>query len=229
MKKILISLMLYVICLSASAQSDVTKFLGIPIDGFKSEMREKLIAKGFEPKTFYGNECLEGEFNGTDVRLWIVTNNNKVYRIRVSDKNTVSEAEIKIRFNNLVRQFENNKRYVSFSDQIIPDNEMISYGMHIDKKYYDAVFYQETTWNHNDSVFADKFIHDEVLTEYTEEAWNNPTEEMLERRDTYMEMLRNKHRLKKTVWFRINERSYGDFYINMYYDNEYNQANGEDL
>lgn len=34
--------------------------------------------------------------------------------------------------------------------------------------------------------------------------------------------------VKKTVWFRICE-NYGEYYIAMYYDNEYNCANGEDL
>lgn len=34
---------------------------------------------------------------------------------------------------------------------------------------------------------------------------------------------------KKPVWFRIIERSYDRYYIAMFYDNEYNQANGEDL
>ena len=32
----------------------------------------------------------------------------------------------------------------------------------------------------------------------------------------------------KPVWFRICE-SYGEYYITMFYDNEYNHANGEDL
>lgn len=34
--------------------------------------------------------------------------------------------------------------------------------------------------------------------------------------------------VKKPVWFMISE-SYGEYYITMYYDNEYNKANGEDL
>lgn len=34
--------------------------------------------------------------------------------------------------------------------------------------------------------------------------------------------------LKKSVWFRICG-SYGEYFITMYYDNEYNHANGEDL
>ena len=32
----------------------------------------------------------------------------------------------------------------------------------------------------------------------------------------------------KPVWFRIT-RFYNEYYITMYYDNEYNRANGEDL
>ncbi len=34
---------------------------------------------------------------------------------------------------------------------------------------------------------------------------------------------------KKPVWFMISEEEYGKYYITMYYDNEYNRANGEDL
>jgi hypothetical protein len=33
---------------------------------------------------------------------------------------------------------------------------------------------------------------------------------------------------KKPVWFMISEL-YGKYYITMFYDNEYNRANGEDL
>lgn len=34
--------------------------------------------------------------------------------------------------------------------------------------------------------------------------------------------------LKRSVWFKISEFN-GRYYISMYYDNEYNRANGEDL
>lgn len=33
---------------------------------------------------------------------------------------------------------------------------------------------------------------------------------------------------KKMVWFMIF-RDFGDYWITMYYDNEYNMANGDDL
>jgi len=59
------------------AQKDVTEFLGIPVDGYKSEMIEKLKAKGFtiNPDT---KDVLDGEFNGTNVYIFTGTNNNKV-------------------------------------------------------------------------------------------------------------------------------------------------------
>ncbi len=97
-----------VLCaLSISAQEkEVTKFLGIPVDGTKAEMRKKLIEKGFTQKIVQEYEYFEGEFNGRDVRIYIGTNNNKVWRIMVCDKSVFDEEEIKIQFNRLVSQFE---------------------------------------------------------------------------------------------------------------------------
>ena len=48
--------------MSAFAQEDVTKFLGIPVDGFKPEMIRKLKAKGFVEHPYRTDE-LVGEFN----------------------------------------------------------------------------------------------------------------------------------------------------------------------
>ena len=112
MKRISLVFLMVFISIAMSAQKDVTKFLGIPVDGFKSDMKQKLIAKGFTPTKKPGQDYLEGEFNGIDVNLYIVTNNNKVYRIMVADANTQDDANIKVRFNKLVSQFSNNKRYM---------------------------------------------------------------------------------------------------------------------
>ena len=78
MKKVLFAVVLFVLSASVYAQKDVTRFLGIPIDGSKSEMIRKLKAKGFE-KDPYMEDFLTGEFNGTDVKVAVVTNGNKVY------------------------------------------------------------------------------------------------------------------------------------------------------
>ncbi|MDR2064213.1 MAG: hypothetical protein LBP85_00665 [Prevotellaceae bacterium] len=175
--------MQFLLSVSLYAQKkDVTQFLGIPVDGTKSEMIAKLKAKGYTGSS-YDKDILVGEFNGTKVNIHIGTNNNKVYRIMVTNAIGISEGDIKIRFNNLCRQFQDNKKYVSatLSDQTISEDEDISYKMSIKNKQYQAAFYQLPS---SDS--------------------------------------------KKLVWFTINEL-YGEYYISIYYDNEYNRAQGEDL
>ena len=125
MKKILTLLLVIFCACTIQAQDDVTTFLGIPVDGFKPQMIQKLKGKGF--LQVQGQDALEGEFNGMNVNVFVVTNNNKVYRIMLCDKNTQDEANIKIRFNKLVSQFENNPRYITTSDFSLSDSEDISY------------------------------------------------------------------------------------------------------
>lgn len=228
MKRIFLLFIMAIMAISMSAQNDVTTFLGIPVDGLKSEMKQKLVSKGFVPKKVGTNEFLEGEFNGTDVRVYIATNNNKVYRIMLCDANTQNEANIKIRFNKLVSQFENNKRYISLDKYTLSDEENISFEMTVNKKNYDALFYQVPNMEKVDTLALQKKVHNELLSKYTEAELKNPSEEkMKEIQNTAikigMEMV-----FMKPVWFRIC-KSYGEYYITMYYDNEYNHANGEDL
>ena len=47
MKRIFLFYIMAIMAISMSAQNDVTTFLGIPVDGFKSEMKQKLVSKGF--------------------------------------------------------------------------------------------------------------------------------------------------------------------------------------
>lgn len=210
------------------AQKDVTTFLGIPIDGYKPAMRQKLIAKGFVPKKTQNSECFEGEFNGTDVQIFIGTNNNKVYRLMISDVNSRSEADIKIRFNNLVRQFKNNDRYISTDDYIISDSEDISYEMMAHDKVYQAIFYQLPVIEKLDTLALREQVKKEMLKKYSQEQLDNPTEEISKESENIAARIGIDLITKKPVWFRIFE-SYGKYSISMYYDNEYNKANGEDL
>lgn len=58
---------------------------------------------------------------------------------------------------------------------------------------------------------------------------SNPTDEQSEQmrlivNDFLFEILS-----KRAVWFMIDRNSYGEYRILMYYDNGYNQANGDDL
>lgn len=133
---------LLTLTLLCNAQDRALKFLGIPVDGYKSGMIQKLRNKGYTYKN-WNEDVLTGEFNGTDVNIYIRTNNNKVWRIYIADDDTRDEYQIKLRFNTLCEQFEKNPRYTTlYKDQEIPMDEDISYEMSVNDKRYEAAFYQ---------------------------------------------------------------------------------------
>ena len=141
MKKILLSLTLLMLSVAMYAQNEVTKFLGIPIDGTKADMIQKIKAKGFSYNA--QEDCLEGIFNGEKVCVSVQTNKNKVWRIAVMDKTDRDETQIKIRFNNLCQQFDDNPKYYSLrGTQKLSDNDYISYEMTVHHKQIQAVYYQ---------------------------------------------------------------------------------------
>jgi hypothetical protein len=210
---------------SILAQKDVTQFLGISVDGFKPEMKKKLIEKGFRINQ-NNSDILDGEFNGKEVHVHIVTNNNKVYRIMVADVKTLNEADIKIRFNKLIQQFIDNKKYISTSDDkklklLLSDEEDISYEMSVKNKRYEAIFFQKT--NEYDSLINAIILEKSSLL--NKDSIDNKYEE--ENSPIFKKLIDDKQ-WSKVVWFMINEFQ-GEYYISMFYDNKYNQANGEDL
>ncbi len=191
-------------------------------------MVRKLKGKGFryDPTTDY----LIGEFNGASVYISVVTNNNKVWRIVVIDINSIDEQSIKLRFNTLCRQFANNPKY-EFSlleDYTIPIEEDIAYEMIVNGKRYEAAFYQ---FPEDVEASADAIAEKAKSTlsyKYTKEQLENPTEEIgYELTEIAMSYL-IEDLSKRPVWFMIDSY-YGKYRIVMYYDNEYNMANGEDL
>ena len=156
MRKFLTLLAMIAISASVFAQKEVTKFMGIPVDGSPTEMIKKLKAKGFTTDEDFmqaiklggvdwdGPEWLIGRFNGEKVRVSLHVEQNKVWRIYLSDKDNRDETQIRIRFNTLVRQFEGNGKYVPyFDEQTIADDEDISSQMTMNKKQYQAAFLQK--------------------------------------------------------------------------------------
>lgn len=229
MKSFLLSiLMLFTVSIAMYGQREITKFLGIPVDGNKSEMIRKLKEKGFKSDPLIA-DALIGEFNGAKVNVYVVTNDDKVCRIVINDVNLQSAGDIRLRFNRLCRQFLNNKRYIPatlFEDYTIPEGEDISYEITVNDKRYEAVYYQMSV--ELDSAVITKEMRPILLKKYTAEQLANPTEELkkevLETSITHMYDIWSKN----PVWFIISEL-YGKYYITMFYDNEYNRANGEDL
>lgn len=229
MKRLLFIVLAMIATIASFAQQkDVTSFLGIPVDGTVLSMKQKLVSKGFVPKKFGDEEYLEGEFNGCNVNVYIRTNNNKVYRIMVADNNTVDEAQIKIRFNILVSQFENSKRYISLGKYTLSDEEDISYEMTVHNKDYEAAFYQVPNMEKADTLALQEKVRNELLSNYTEAELKNPSEEITKEIANTTIKIGTELMLMKFVWFKI-VRVNGKYFICMFYDNEYNRSHGEDL
>lgn len=230
MKRLLFIVLAMIATITSFAQQkDVTSFLGIPVDGTVLSMKQKLVSKGFVPKKVGTNEFLEGEFNGCNVNVYIRTNNNKVYRIMVADNNTVDEAQIKIRFNNLVSQFENNKRYIPHDKFTLSDEEDIFYEMTVHNKSYEALFYQVPNMEKADTLALQKKVLSELLSKYTEAELINPSEEITKEIQNTAIKIGTELMLMKPVWFKIVKSDMDEYYICMFYDNEYNRSHGEDL
>ena len=229
MKRLLFIVLAMIATIASFAQQkDVTSFLGIPVDGTVLSMKQKLVSKGFVPKKFGDEEYLEGEFNGCNVNVYIRTNNNKVYRIMVADNNTVDEAQIKIRFNILVSQFENSKRYISLGKYTLSDEEDISYEMTVHNKNYEAAFYQVPDMEKTYTLALQEKVRNELLSKYTEAELKNPSEEITKEIANTTIKIGTELMLMKFVWFKI-VRVNGKYFICMFYDNEYNRSHGEDL
>lgn len=140
MKKILSVVLLLMLSVALYAQDNVTKFLGIPVDGTRASIIRKIEKKGFVYNEDFSR--LQGEFNGEKVSVSIGTNKNKVWRIIVSDRATRDARQIKIRYNNLCRQFAENPRYMPVSIDTLPKIEEMEYEITVHKKQYGTLYYQ---------------------------------------------------------------------------------------
>lgn len=222
-----------IMCSTVFGQSEGTlKFLGIPVDGSKSEMVAALKSKGFRYDSNSG--FLVGDFNGRESHIGIVENHGKVYRVVVFDANTYDEGEIRIRFNNLIHQFENSngKYYYIDQNEMIPEDEDISYEINVHDKQYSATFIYNPLYGNDE-------LRDKVINEVVEEnkllleKKGITPEEFYSDKDNYIQVFSSIvdkifQMSKGSVWFQIFEY-YGKYYIGIYYDNLINKPNGEDL
>lgn len=137
------------------------------------------------------------------------------------DKTASSETDIKIRFNSLCYQFDKNQRYIPMTEesQSLSEKEDIGYEMSVHNKRYEAVYYQKT-----DSTIISEKLLAYLHTKYTNEQIRERIDAVKEDGTNFLMDLTS----KKSVWFMIEEK-YGEYRIAMYYDNEYNHSDGEDL
>ena len=228
-----------IMCFTVFGQSESTlKFLGIPVDGSKSEMVAALKDKGFRYDSNSG--FLVGDFNGRESHIGIVENHGKVYRVVVFDANTYDAGQIKIRFNNLIHQFENSngKYYYTVPNNPIPEDEDISYEISVNNKQYSAEFIYNPLYG-NDEL-RDRLINEVIEELGLEKIKDEKTAggitygEFYSDKDKYNQLISSLVGLKiiqmsnSSVWFTICNH-YGEYFIGIYYDNLINKPNGEDL
>ena len=224
MKKALLILSLFLVTSATLfAQQDITKFMGIPVDGTKSEMIEKLKAKGFTPSAD-NKEMMNGTFYGSKVNLFIKTNQDKVYNITVIDEELANEASVKARFNNLCRLFTKHHSYqvmlpVPYDKYIIPEHESITAEIKENGKVYEALFFQTPARPINKKIEAE--MKEALTAKFT-------LQEINDRTDAVKEEILNHHfdklyeiYSKKSVWFNINE-CLGEYSISASFENGYN-------
>lgn len=231
MKKLLATILFALISIVSYAQIEPTTFMGIPIDGSESSFIQKLKAKGFTP-SLHDSDVLTGEFNGFDVNVFVKSNKGKVWRVMVCQSTPTDESNIKVQFNTLCRQFNNNPKYANLLDKDfrINDDTDISYEMSVNNKSFEALFYQY-------HATADTTYIKDVMINYVKEYGKGKE---FDASDTTLVKEEENKIIDKTfdifksvisnrpVWFRIMQ--YGaQYYLAIYYDNELNSAHGEDL
>lgn len=230
MKRLLTTLIVAMMTFVAMAQTPATlKFLGIPVDGSKTEMIRQLRQKGFAYDA--KEDLLTGTFNGMESNVRIHENNGKVDRVYIADANTCNEAQIRIRFNNLLQQFKANEKYVEMEEnKPISEKEDISYEMTVNSKNYDAAFYLNPTYgfSEEDNVRIATNLAEELQAKIDAGEYEDMTDEKSTEILQTMAVQKLISMIEGQVWFRI-AKYYGDYYLTIYYDNLKNRPNGEDL
>ena len=202
-----------------SEDGNVLTFMGIPVDGSKEQMYDRLREKGFSE--YLWEDYLEGIFNGEKVRVYIGTNHDIVDRIKVEFPYT-EECLNKVKYNTLVSRFGRTLKYMELREnKVIPDDEDISREIILNKKVYDAVYYLFRS-----GVDA-KALKDDFFHEYSAR-YKKPLSALtqIEIEEVLFNLpKRISDAVSGIVWFTLPNKNK----IELYYDNLKNRPRGEDL
>ncbi len=198
-------------------------FLGIPIDGSKQEMIHNLQSKGF----VYSSQldCFSGIINGEQVLVALRIDNGKVCQVIIGNLQTYSEKQVKEKFNNLMKQFNDDPNYISarLDQTFIDKKERIS---KTGKDY--AAYYMQITHELDTTIWMkdmDK-IAKEVAEQFADRDLSEREQDVL---GVYIEQMAIRQQyLNNIVWFKILKNKKG-YSIAIYYDNLYNKSSGSDL
>lgn len=229
---------------SLATPKNVIHFLGIPVDGKKSEVSAKLQTKGLTPvyhnpaikerliskglcTNIIDTTILSGKMDNEDKIIQIMDHNGKVYRIIISDENPSDETSIKAKFNKLCRRLLASEDYIpytgTFPDFEIPENEKIT----LAQKRYTVTFFQLPPG------VTHTMVHQEVNTGIEEtykkaRSLKLTTSEGEAMISNFIKATVEKHQQRR-LWFLITSVREGEFRLVIFYDNVYNLPAGEDL
>ena len=205
-----------------AAQNNITEFLGIQLDGTKSEMIKKIEEKGF--KYDQENGRLTGIYEKEEVQLEVETNDSgKVWRIVLFDKNFRNEIDIRDRFNSLFKQFS--KNYMHLSGSNIPKKESIIEGIKTDK--YRADFgqvFKEVDAKQVAAIIMERYSKDKLKELVFTEKFSVAKQFVNESVSILSDLAK-----QRLIWFKIEDNS-GQYRIVMFFQNEKNKPqNGGNL
>lgn len=214
-------LLLFFSCFICNGQNTID-FLGIPVDGRKSDVVASLKNKGFRYDSTH--DCLDGIFNGREVSIMVHENNGVVDRVMVWYP--VPTALAKDAFNNLLSQFLSSDKYVSENNSYIPEDENISFELKHGKKY-GAAFYPDPFVEGGDKQFQDLIAQTtakHVLDIIESGELENPTEERIDALSNIISTRLIINTATGVVWFSlVDSPSEADCIMYIYYDNMKNQ------
>lgn len=253
---ICLTFFLFFSILSFGQNSGALKFLGIPVDGPETQFVSQLKTKGFAYDAL--TKSYKGQFNGQNVNVLIHTNHNLVDRVMVVFPEK-SERDIRIEFNRLLSQFDENQKYMNLGlSEPIPDNENISYEITVNNKQYQADFYyfnQDRDIEEFSKAYVDKIsrLLPEEEAIQIKESMNLFMELSEEEREGLMDVMSagledndddtsDERTIRRflAILQAMKELADGQVWfmidevgskyeILLFYDNPYNRAHGEDL
>lgn len=143
MKHSLTIVLSLLLTLTMSAQSNITTFMGIPVDGTKESMTMKLLKNGVEKR---GRDLMIDDVLGTSYFIRLMTNKGKVYRISMTEaKGTEDMNTIINKFYSIVEEYKENTQLYC---ELEPNHPVMAENDEIKKQYikdgcYLAEFFQQ--------------------------------------------------------------------------------------
>lgn len=173
-----------VLCaVSIFAQTSITEFMGVPVDGSTKDLVRKLKAKGFTPAE-EGSEVLYGAFNGEEVVLTMDTNEGKVFRVLLVEKKSYSDEGIKARYNELFSQFVENPKYAFVKGSFfIEDDTDVSFETTVNGTTFQSFFIFSPTSAEEEEL--DRKLQTYMSSKYTEEELLHPSDEVIKDNNNY--------------------------------------------